>query len=76
LALGGSLFYRLLVFGGWIDKQLAEGVADLILRGFAPDESHEIHQDTNGSKSRSIASMIAMQRAAPCAASCSAGENA
>ena len=37
--LGGPLFYRLLITGGPIDEQLAEGVADLILRGFAPDES-------------------------------------
>jgi AcrR family transcriptional regulator len=37
--LGGPLFYRLLVTGGPIDAQLAEGVADLILRGFSPDES-------------------------------------
>ena len=37
-ALGGPLFYRLLVTGGPLDEQLAEGVADLILRGFAPDE--------------------------------------
>jgi hypothetical protein len=36
--LGGPLFYRLLVTGGPIDEELAEGVADLILRGFAPDE--------------------------------------
>ena len=36
--LGGPLFYRLLVTGGPLDAQLAEGVADLILRGFAPDE--------------------------------------
>ena len=36
--LGGPLFYRLLITGGPIDEQLAEGVADLILRGFAPDE--------------------------------------
>jgi AcrR family transcriptional regulator len=35
--LGGPLFYRLLVTGGPLDEQLAEGVADLILRGFAPD---------------------------------------
>jgi AcrR family transcriptional regulator len=34
--LGGPLFYRLLVTGGPIDDQLAEGVADLIVRGFAP----------------------------------------
>jgi AcrR family transcriptional regulator len=36
--LGGPLFYRLLVTGGPLDEQLAEGVADLIIRGFAPDE--------------------------------------
>jgi AcrR family transcriptional regulator len=35
--LGGPLFYRLLVTGGPLDEQLAEAVADLILRGFAPD---------------------------------------
>ncbi len=33
--LGGALFYRLLVTGGPIDGHLAEGVAELILRGFA-----------------------------------------
>jgi AcrR family transcriptional regulator len=37
--LGGPLFYRLLVTGGPLDEQLAEGVPDLILRGFSPDES-------------------------------------
>ena len=37
--LGGPLFYRLLVTGGPLDEQLAEGVTDLILRGFAPGES-------------------------------------
>ena len=36
--LGGPLFYRLLITGGPIDERLAEGVADLVLRGFAPDE--------------------------------------
>jgi AcrR family transcriptional regulator len=36
--LGGPLFYRLLITGGPIDEQLAEGVAHLILRGFAADE--------------------------------------
>jgi AcrR family transcriptional regulator len=35
--LGGPLFYRLLVTGGPIDERLAEGVADLMLRGFSPD---------------------------------------
>jgi AcrR family transcriptional regulator len=37
-ALGGPLFYRLLITGGPLDELLAEGVADLIVRGFAPDE--------------------------------------
>jgi len=46
--LGGPLFYRLLVTGGPIDEQLAEGVADLILRGFSPDES----RSRKSSKSR------------------------
>jgi AcrR family transcriptional regulator len=36
---GGPLFYRLLITGGPIDEQLAEAVAELILRGFAPDAS-------------------------------------
>lgn len=35
--LGGALFYRLLVTGGPVDHQLADGVVELILRGFAPD---------------------------------------
>jgi AcrR family transcriptional regulator len=34
--LGGPLFYRLLITGGPIDEKLAEGVVELILRGFAP----------------------------------------
>lgn len=34
--LGGALFYRLLVTGGPIDERLAQGVVELILRGFAP----------------------------------------
>jgi AcrR family transcriptional regulator len=34
--LGGALFYRLLITGGPLDEQLAEGVAEIILRGFAP----------------------------------------
>jgi AcrR family transcriptional regulator len=37
--LGGPLFYRLLVTGGPIDRKLAEGVVELILRGFAPTKS-------------------------------------
>ena len=36
--LGGPLFYRLLITGGPIDEQLAQGVTELILRGFAPDK--------------------------------------
>jgi hypothetical protein len=36
--LGGPLFYRLLITGGPLDEQLAAGVTELILRGFAPDE--------------------------------------
>ena len=39
--LGGPIFYRLLVTGGPIDDQLAEGVTDLLLRGFTPHESPE-----------------------------------
>ncbi len=34
--LGGAVFYRLLVTGGPIDEALAEGIVELILRGFAP----------------------------------------
>jgi AcrR family transcriptional regulator len=34
--LGGPLFYRLLITGGPIDNELADGVAELMLRGFAP----------------------------------------
>jgi AcrR family transcriptional regulator len=36
--LGGPLFYRLLITGGPIDRRLADGVVELVLRGFAPDE--------------------------------------
>jgi AcrR family transcriptional regulator len=32
--LGGPLFYRLLITGGPIDGRLAEGVSELLLRGF------------------------------------------
>jgi AcrR family transcriptional regulator len=41
--LGGALFYRLLVTGGPIDERLAEGVADSVLRSFAPNPTKE-HQ--------------------------------
>jgi AcrR family transcriptional regulator len=34
--LGGPLFYRLLITGGPLDDSLVAGVAELILRGFAP----------------------------------------
>jgi AcrR family transcriptional regulator len=34
--LAGPLFYRLLITGGPIDRQLADSVVELILRGFAP----------------------------------------
>jgi AcrR family transcriptional regulator len=34
--LGGAIFYRLLITGGPIDRRLAEGIVELILRGFAP----------------------------------------
>jgi AcrR family transcriptional regulator len=44
--LGGPLFYRLLVTGGPLDEQLAEGVADLILRGFAPDQPRRMKPRT------------------------------
>ena len=40
--LGGPLFYRLLITGGPIDEQLAEGVTELILRGFAPDKPRRV----------------------------------
>jgi AcrR family transcriptional regulator len=39
--LGGALFYRLLVTGGPIDDRLAEGVADSVLRSFAPHTTKE-----------------------------------
>src|SRR3954471_14204666 len=35
--LGGAIFYRLLVTGGPIDDRLADGIVELVLRGFAPD---------------------------------------
>lgn len=36
--LGAPIVYRLLVTGGAIDEQLATGVVELILRGFAPTQ--------------------------------------
>jgi len=41
--LGGPLFYRLLVTGGPIDEALADGVVELILRGFAPTAPDRNH---------------------------------
>jgi Tetracyclin repressor-like, C-terminal domain len=46
--LGGPLFYRLLVTGGPLDEQLAAGVAELIMRGFAPDEPSRAMPSGNG----------------------------
>jgi AcrR family transcriptional regulator len=34
--LAGPLFYRLLITGGPIDESLAQAVAELVMRGFAP----------------------------------------
>jgi AcrR family transcriptional regulator len=54
--LGGALFYRLLVTGGPLDEQLAEGVAGLVLRGFAPTrpspKSHKTTKSQNKRKER------------------------
>jgi AcrR family transcriptional regulator len=50
--LGGPLFYRLLVTGGPIDEQLAQGVADLILRGFAPDDPGRAKSRTEGKEQK------------------------
>jgi AcrR family transcriptional regulator len=36
--LGGPIFYRLLITGGPIDRELADGVVELIMRGLAPAE--------------------------------------
>jgi AcrR family transcriptional regulator len=44
--LGGPLFYRLLITGGPIDQALAEGVVELILRGFASETT--AHTDNKG----------------------------
>jgi AcrR family transcriptional regulator len=46
--LGGPLFYRLLITGGPIDERLAEGVADLVLRGFAPDAARSTKTGREG----------------------------
>jgi AcrR family transcriptional regulator len=48
--LGGPLFYRLLITGGPIDERLAEGVADLVLRGFAPGPAKSTKTRREGRK--------------------------
>lgn len=48
--LGGPLFYRLLITGGPIDERLAQGVADLILRGFAPGAAKSTKARREGRK--------------------------
>jgi AcrR family transcriptional regulator len=50
--LGGPLFYRLLVTGGPIDEQLAQGVADLILRGFSPEAAQAEKSTTKERRER------------------------
>jgi AcrR family transcriptional regulator len=44
--LGGPLFYRLLITGGPIDDGLAEGVVDLIMRGFAAAASNRTREES------------------------------
>jgi AcrR family transcriptional regulator len=44
--LGGPLFYRLLITGGPIDEQLADGVVELILRGLAPQTTSRRKKET------------------------------
>ena len=39
--LAGPLFYRLFITGGPLDEQLVDGIADLILRGFAPQPKEQ-----------------------------------
>jgi AcrR family transcriptional regulator len=50
--LAGPLFYRLLITGGPIDTQLAEGVAELILRGFAPIKARRKNSPNSKEKSQ------------------------
>jgi AcrR family transcriptional regulator len=44
--LGGPLFYRLLITGGPLDEKLAEGITELILRGFAPVKARRTKSPT------------------------------
>jgi AcrR family transcriptional regulator len=46
--LAGPLFYRLLITGGPIDEQLAKGVVELVMAGFAPPGPTEDSQPTKG----------------------------
>jgi AcrR family transcriptional regulator len=46
--LGGPLFYRLLITGGPIDEPLADGVVELIMRGFASAPSEAKSQPATG----------------------------
>jgi AcrR family transcriptional regulator len=49
--LGGAVFYRLLITGGPIDEPLAQGVVELILRGFAPSRKRSTeHPNTKDTK--------------------------
>jgi AcrR family transcriptional regulator len=50
--LGGAIFYRLLVTGGPIDRRLAEGIVELILRGFAPASKSALAGATSGERRR------------------------
>ena len=59
--LGGPLFYRLLVTGGPIDRQLAEGVVELILHGFAPMKVHDIQTGTDAAVERRAATRSQMR---------------
>jgi AcrR family transcriptional regulator len=48
--LGGPLFYRLLITGGPVDERLAEGVVELIMRGFAPVDRAASEKQRRGSR--------------------------
>jgi AcrR family transcriptional regulator len=50
--LAGPLFYRLLITGGPIDEQLAGGVAELILRGFAPVRARRVNKPNRTKEER------------------------
>jgi AcrR family transcriptional regulator len=50
--LGGALFYRLLITGGPLDEQLATGVAEVILRGFAPGPARHASKPRHAKEQR------------------------